>query len=163
MVNHGESMVFCGGRYDASMNVELRFGEWIEDTYTRMGMTQDEFAELANVSQSAVSTWVLGQALPRVRSVPDVAAALGVRATEVHDRIKAERARIKREEDERRTYGRITAPSPDSDLGEEARIYASIREGLHALDLTENDIAAALRLIDLAIADKRRHDESQKR
>ena len=44
--------------YAVSMReIDTEFGEWIEDNYRRLGLTQREFAELIGVSYKTVSAW----------------------------------------------------------------------------------------------------------
>lgn len=47
------------------------------------GMTQAELAERANVDQSAVSRWEIGNTKPRLRQIPIIAKALGVTVEEL--------------------------------------------------------------------------------
>ena len=47
------------------------------------GMTQAELAERANVDQSAVSRWEIGNTKPRRRQIPIIAKALGVTVEEL--------------------------------------------------------------------------------
>lgn len=76
-------------RYDCAMSspdVNLSFGEWLEDQIFSRGLTQVDLANAIGTSQSTVSAWVNNESVPRARSCDAIADALGIDRNEVRRR-----------------------------------------------------------------------------
>jgi transcriptional regulator with XRE-family HTH domain len=58
--------------------VELQFGEWLEDQLAAKKLNQAAFADLVNVAPSTVSAWIKGENPPRRRTARSIAKVLRV-------------------------------------------------------------------------------------
>lgn len=63
-------------RYDVGMSAHLTFGEWFEDKYKALGLTQGELAEMIGVSQGTISSWTNNVQAPSRKYFPAIAKAL---------------------------------------------------------------------------------------
>ncbi len=64
------------------MNAE-RTGGFIRDLRKEKGLTQQQFADMINVSDKAVSRWETGRGFPDIGYLEDIAGALGVSVAEI--------------------------------------------------------------------------------
>jgi transcriptional regulator with XRE-family HTH domain len=62
------------------MEVSMEFGDWLRAEIKRRDLTITQFAEVAGVTQAAVSRWLGGQRRPDVASTQRIALALGLPA-----------------------------------------------------------------------------------
>lgn len=72
--------------YSDFMDMRLTFGEWLDEELRRLRITQERFAEILDVSQSAVSGWINGVSRPTRRNCRAIAAALSLPASDVLSR-----------------------------------------------------------------------------
>ena len=60
----------------------MTIGEQIQKLRIRMGLTQERFADLLEVSRQSVSKWELGQAVPEVDKIIRMSELLGHHSAE---------------------------------------------------------------------------------
>jgi SOS-response transcriptional repressor LexA len=68
------------------MNIELSFGEWLQDHLVERDLRQQDLAELLGADQSSVSDWVNDKTKPGPRYCDAIAGALGLDRNEVRRR-----------------------------------------------------------------------------
>lgn len=90
------------GIYPLGMDGQQPFGEWVEDRYLALGLTQRELADAVGVGQSTVSGWVSAGKLPRARARRELAKALRVSLEELERHLPADES----------THGVMTVHSP---------------------------------------------------
>lgn len=80
---------------DTEREVNARIAANLARLMDARGISQEEVAEHMGVSQSAVSTWVRGEKLPRMDKIDALADYFGVKRSDLMDESKTKQSRIR--------------------------------------------------------------------
>jgi transcriptional regulator with XRE-family HTH domain len=70
--------------------VVVTFAEWMRARMDELGLTQDQVAEAAGITQQTISKYVNGKAKPKAGHVRTLARALRVEPSELLDHVEVE-------------------------------------------------------------------------
>lgn len=147
-LNQMKIATFGGVRlYDAGMNEPQAnqsesFGEWLLDELDRRHMLQTDLARELGFSNGAISGWVRRGVPPSGRALRAMARYFG---RDWRDLYAIAGRPLPGGADEEEESSEIADTPSDPD-----RIYASVLEGVHALQLHPDDEAAIERMLTLA-------------